>query len=167
MNSLVQVHRENIAKLTPVIGTEAARLVVKGNEYLAAMFVVLVFGAIPTGLWYGNGGPGFPCALAWLLGLGSGSAALKFSRKGDRLASACVSKALGYPVTLRGGGTNAGCRRRRIDRAQAARTTHSPPAEVRTFTGTPNTARLRRPDSIAPVISSTVVESVSGSLREV
>jgi len=124
MRIFARAHRNNVAKLTPIIGADAARMVVVADEWLAVMLVVLVFVAIPTSLWASNGGPRLPAGLAWLAGLSAGGVSLALSRQVDRLASAAVSSRLGHRVTLRGGGTSASRWSRRIERA-SIETMHS------------------------------------------
>lgn len=106
MAKLRRVYARQVQALEPVIGHDAARLAAIADKFPAGTLAgSLIF--LPAALWAEFGGPQAVWAVAVLgaaVSLGCLFAGIRLGRESARIASAHVSRQLGYPVHLRANG---------------------------------------------------------------
>lgn len=121
MAPLKRTYSRNVDNLTPLIGDAAARLTVKGNNWLAAAWLLGFLVFLPLVIWAQLRAP----SVVWIPAAVSGTIVLCCLVRGGILghrsgavASAYVSAQLGKTVRLSGGGWRPEVWERRVARAR-------------------------------------------------
>lgn len=117
-----RAHDRNVANLQPLIGGDAARTTVTANTFQAIGGLVLLFLCLPLSIWAQVGAPALlwvPAGVAGIGGTCTASRGAVLANRSGRLASEYLSRQLGRPITVPGGGWRRSVWEARIQRRLA------------------------------------------------